>query len=100
MHQLSLALQGSWKVLVAGMILGAGLPSLFAIGIRSLAYGEGGDAELSHAKGNLIGKVMAGIMFALVLAAIALGILTIVAAGFGKSVSYTHIYPVLVDKKH
>lgn len=100
MHQLSLALQGSWKVLVAGMILGAGLPSLFAIGIRSLAYGEGGEAELSHAKGHTIGKIMAGFMFALVLAAITLGILTIVAAGFGKSVTYDHIYPVLVDKKH
>ncbi len=98
MHNLTLALQGAWKVLLVGMILGAGLPALFAFGIRSLAYGTGGDAEVSHEAGHPVGKVMAALIFALVLAVIGLGILTIVASGFGKAVSYEHIYPVLVDK--
>jgi hypothetical protein len=37
MNNLSLALQGGWKVLLAGLLLGAGLPTIFAVGIRSLA---------------------------------------------------------------
>ena len=45
MHNVGFALQGAWKVLAAGLILGAGLPLLFALGIRSLAYGAGGEAE-------------------------------------------------------
>ena len=46
MHNLGFALEGAWKVLLASVILGAGLPALFALGIRSLAYGAGGDAEV------------------------------------------------------
>ena len=46
MHNLGFALDGAWKVLLAGLVLGAGLPVLFALGIRSLAYGAGGDAEV------------------------------------------------------
>lgn len=99
MHNFSLALQGGLKVLMVGLLLGAGLPALFAVGIRSLAYGTGGDAEVSHESGHPAGKVVAALVFALVLVAIGLGILTIVASGFGKSVSYEHIYPVLVPKK-
>lgn len=98
MHNLTLALQGAWKVLAVALLLGAGLPALFAVGIRSLAYGTGGDAELSHASGHPLGRVVAGLVFLLVVVAVGLGILTIVAAGFGKAVSYEHIYPVLVPK--
>jgi hypothetical protein len=36
--------------------------------------------------------------FAVVLAAVALGIIYIVASGFGKALSFDHIYPTLVDK--
>lgn len=100
MNNVSFALDAAWKVLVAGLVLGAGLPAVFALGIRSLAYGVGGDAEVSHAAPHPIGRVGAYVCFALVLAAIALGITFIVASGFGKVLSFEHIYPVLQDKKH
>lgn len=41
MHNLGFALDGAWQVLLAGLALGAGLPVLFALGIRSLAWGAG-----------------------------------------------------------
>lgn len=101
MNNVSLALDAAWKVLVAGLILGAGLPAVFAMGIRSLAYGTGGAAEVdSTAAPHPIGRLGAAVCFAVVVAAIALGITYIVASGFGKALDFSHVYPVIVDKKH
>ncbi|MDT5031771.1 MAG: hypothetical protein QOC94_1942 [Actinoplanes sp.] len=103
MHNLGFALQGAWKVLAASLILGAGLPTLFALGIRSLAWGAGGDAEV-HATGvtgpraHPLGKVVGWLLFAIVLAGVVLGITFIVASGFGKALSFEHIYPTIIDK--
>ena len=103
MHNLGFALEGAWKVLAASVILGAGLPLLFALGIRSLAYGAGGDAEVheSGVKGpaaHPAGTVLGYVLFAIVLLGVALGITFIVASGFGKALDFSHIYPTLVDK--
>lgn len=103
MHNLTLAFEGAWKVLLAGLILGAGLPAIFALGIRSLAYGAGGEAEVHEAgtagpKGNPIGTIGGYVAFALVLLGVVLGITFIVATGFGKALSFAHIYPTIVDK--
>jgi hypothetical protein len=103
MHNFALAFDGAWKVLVASLILGAGLPALFALGIRSLAWGAGGDAEV-HAAGaagpraNPVGTVLGWILFLVVLAGVVLGITFIVASGFGKALSFEHIYPTIVSK--
>ncbi|BCJ49998.1 hypothetical protein Asp14428_14730 [Actinoplanes sp. NBRC 14428] len=103
MHNLGFALEGAWQVLAAGLLLGAGLPALFGLGIRALAYGAGGDAE-EHAAGvrgpaaHRLGTVAAWLLFALVLAGVALGITFIVASGFGKTLSFAHLVPTLVDK--
>jgi hypothetical protein len=102
-HTLSLEFQAVWKILVFGIILGAGLPTLFAFGIRSMAYGAGGEAEL-HESGvalptaHPIGKVLAFVCFAIVLLAIALALTFLVATGFGKALSFDHIYPTIVAK--
>jgi len=103
MHNLSFALEGAWKVLVAGVLLGAGLPALFALGIRSLAYGAGGDAPVPApgvpvASRQPIGTVVGYLLFAVVLAGVLLGIAFIAAGGFGKALSFAHVYPTLVDK--
>ncbi|XVX19656.1 hypothetical protein ACQP1U_15320 [Actinomycetota bacterium] len=98
MNNLPLALEGAGKVLLAGLILGAGLPAIFALGIRALAYGVGGDAEVSHERPHPIGKLLAALCFAIVLGGIALGITIVVASGFGKAVSFENIIPVIVDK--
>jgi|SRR3954470_21729336 hypothetical protein len=104
MHNVGFALQGAWKVLIAGLVLGAGLPVLFGLGIRSLAWGAGGDAEIhpdgvTGPKANPLGTVLGWVCFVVVLLGIALGITYIVATGFGKALSFEHIYPMIVDKK-
>jgi hypothetical protein len=103
MHNVTLALQGSWKVLVASLVLGAGLPLIFALGIRSLAWGAGGEAEVHEsgvaaAKANPAGTVLGWILFLIVLAGVALGITFVVATGFGKVMSFDHIYPTIHSK--
>ena len=102
-HTFSLEFQAVWKILVFGVILGAGLPALFAAGVRALAYGQGGEAE-THAAGaaaaapHPIGRAIAALCFAVVVVAVALGIVFIVASGFGKALSFEHIYPTIIDK--
>jgi hypothetical protein len=45
-YDLRFAIETIWKVALASLILGAGLPVLFATGIRSLAWGAAGDRDL------------------------------------------------------
>ena len=102
-HTLSLEAQAIWKILVLGLILGAGLPALFAAGIRAMAFGQGGEAEV-HATGTAaaaphpVGRAIAVLCFAIVILAVVLGIVFIVASGFGKALSFSNIYPTIVDK--
>lgn len=99
LHNLGLLFDAAWKVLAVGLLLGAGLPALFALGIRSMAYGVGGAAEIdTTASPHPVGRALGILCFAIVAAAVLLGITIIVASGFGKSVSFEHIFPVLVDK--
>lgn len=86
------------KVVVIGLIAGAGLPALFALGMASWAYGTGGDAETTHAAGHPLGKLAGLLCFVVVLAAIALGIAIVVASGFGYEVSFEHVLPTFVPK--
>jgi hypothetical protein len=103
-HTLSLELQSIWKILVVGLVLGAGLPTVFAAGIRATAYGQGGDAE-EHGSGaaaaapHPIGRAIGVLCFAVVLAAVALALVYIVATGMGKVLSFDHVYPTITSKK-
>jgi hypothetical protein len=99
MNNVMLAFEGAWKVLAVSLVMGAGLPMIFGLGIRSLALGAGGDAEVDHAKPKPIGKVLAALCLLIVLAGVAVGITVVVASGFDKEVSFEHIYPVLVKKE-
>lgn len=98
MNDLVLALGGAWKVLVVSLLLGAGLPTVFALGVRSMALGVGGDAEVTRAEPHPVGRLLAGLCFLVVLLGVALGITIVVASGFGKAVSFEHIYPTIVGK--
>ena len=99
MHNFGFALEGAWRVLLASLILGAGLPAVFALGIRSMAYGTGGAAEVDTTSApHPLGKVLAYVCFAIVVLAALLGITYIVASGLGKALSFEHIYPTIVDK--
>jgi hypothetical protein len=84
-----------WKIVVYGALLGAGLPALFAIGLRALALpggarvqtagaggGTGPDSDSDQlVGGNVLGMIIAGILFLIVLAAIAWGIYEVYKIG-------------------
>lgn len=60
-----------WKIVVFGLLLGAGLPALFAVGLRVLSTDGAVTTRLAN-------RIVAGLCFAAVLAAIGWGIYTIV----------------------
>lgn len=73
-----------WQVLAVGLLLGAGIPALFSIGMRSLEVGRvpapaGGGAEGTVA--STTGKIGAGICFGVCILAVLFGIVVII---FGK----------------
>lgn len=65
-----------WRIVVVSLLVGAGLPALFAVGIRGLAT-EGRPAARGAVRG---GTVLAVLCFAAVLAAVGWGIATIVTS--------------------
>lgn len=99
-YDLKFAAEAIWKVAVASLILGAGLPVLYASGIRSLAWGAGGDAEVAHAKPNPIGKVLAAAIFVIVGYAIVSGIVYIIATGKGSNydITFQNLIPEIQKK--
>lgn len=90
-----LALEGAGRVLVAGLLLGAGLPLVFALGIRALAWAEGGDAEKSHAEPRPVGRLLAWLCFGVVVVGILMGLTVIVASGFGLELTFRGVLPVM-----
>jgi hypothetical protein len=99
-YDLKFAVETIWKVGVASLVLGAGLPILFAVGIRSLAWGSGGEAEAAPARANPLGKVLAGVIFLIVAYAIAAGIVYIIATGKGANydITFKHVIPEIYKK--
>ena len=80
-------LSALWKICVIGIICGAGLPAVFATGLRLLSLPAPGVGTVRPSEdderiyfGNVAGAVGAGICFAVVLAAIGLGIYWIVSS--------------------
>ena len=98
MNNLWLALEGARNVLLIGLLLGAGLPAIFALGIRALSWGSGTMVNTEDHTPHLWGRIVGYFCFAIVLAAIALGIGAIVASGFGMRLSFEYIFPVFVPK--
>ncbi len=104
---LSLFLQDIWKVLLYSLLLGAGLPVLYAVGVRASALGtvgaDGGQTATTAAtaavrRRRLIGRALAGVCFLVVLGGIALGLASIVASGHGEQLSFEQGYPTFVPK--
>jgi hypothetical protein len=85
MDVLMQSLTAIWQVALGALVLGAGLPALFALGMRSL-YGReslvataGGEPRLSRP--TSLGRLGAVVCFGVVIAAVLFGIVVIV---FGK----------------
>lgn len=76
-----------WQIVVLALIAGAGLPALFAVGLRALALSGARGGQQSEGEsarlvgGNPIGLVAGGLCFLIVLAAIGWGIWAIYEAG-------------------
>jgi len=73
-----------WEIVVFGLLAGAGLPALFAIGMRALsipARGQAADGQDQLVGGNPAGIAVAAVCFLIVLAAIGYGIYIIVKSG-------------------
>jgi hypothetical protein len=103
----SLFFQDIWKVLLYSLVLGAGLPVVYALGVRASAFGtvgvdgaEGADGAqtVELRRRHLLGKTAAGVCFAVVLAGIGLGLAYIWASGHGDQLSFEHGYPTFVPK--
>ncbi|MDI9628841.1 MAG: hypothetical protein QM286_09900 [Acidobacteriota bacterium] len=73
MELFGLVLRSFLEVLLVGALLGAGLPALFALGVRVVAISEG---RRSY-------RILAYAIFALVVVIVLLGIAVIVADGLG-----------------
>ena len=61
MNNVALAADGAWKVLVASLVLGAGLPIIFALGVRARAYAAGGGTDGHHTERHPVGNVLAAL---------------------------------------
>ena len=91
-------LSAIWKIVVFGLLAGAGLPALFAIGMTALSHGgartsrgaaatTGGDAggrDEVLIGGSVSGMIIAATCFLIVLAAIGWGIYEIYQSGHPK----------------
>ena len=51
-----------------------------------------------HTERHPVGNVLFALCILVVLLGVALGITIVVASGFGKAVSFEHIYPTIVSK--
>jgi hypothetical protein len=82
------AFDALWQVLAAGLILGAGLPALFALGMRSLASQRPvtADGTTFTAAPTVAGRVGAVVCFGLCVLAVLFGIVVIIFGSqlFGK----------------
>lgn len=103
MDTLRLSLEGAWELFKVGLVLGAGLPILFAVGVRLIS----GPAQVAGADGTMVARppgvlsrILGWVTFALVLYAVVVGIEIIVGAGMGKVVEFHGGLPVLADKPH
>ncbi|OBA36679.1 MULTISPECIES: hypothetical protein [unclassified Rhodococcus (in: high G+C Gram-positive bacteria)] len=70
MNLLTHTLDSLWQVVLVGLLLGAGLPSLFALGVRALDTGRGSDGIPTP-----VARAAAVLCFAVVACAILAGIL-------------------------
>jgi hypothetical protein len=80
-----------WKIVVFGLIAGAGLPALFAGGLYALSLGpnraraatagaEGGDSDVLVG-GSVVGMVLAAVAFLIILAAVGWSVYEIYTLG-------------------
>ncbi len=68
-------------VLSVGLVIGAGLPAIFSLGMRALTIGRPSSADGQEVTGSAspLGVTLASVCFGIIVAAIVFGIVVIVA---------------------
>jgi hypothetical protein len=101
----TLFLEAAGQVALAALLLGACLPALFAIGVRSFTLA--GAATRPVSDGETITpsrlpvpllRAIGTLCYVLVVAAVVIGLSVIIATGFGQEISFEHIVPTFVPK--
>lgn len=83
MEILTESFEALWQVVAVGLLLGAGLPALFALGVRALEsdrvlLADGGEFT---SRASTSGKALAGLCFGVTALAVVFGIVVII---FGR----------------
>jgi len=82
----------AWRVAVWGLVLGAGVPLVFAVGVRQFA----GTSDTTEP--SALNRALGVLCYALLVFTIVAGLMVIIAAGLGKAVSFEHVFPTFVAK--
>lgn len=98
MDQLWAALNATWRILLIGLLLGAGLPALFSLGVRALSWGSGDPEVAGDFTTSWRGKVVAWSLFTFVILCVLAGLAFIIAHGLGIKISFNGIIPVFTPK--
>jgi hypothetical protein len=100
MDTLKLVFTAAEHVLIYGFLLGAGLPVIFAVGVRALAGvpGTAPDGSVTPSDPGLGNKLLAYLAFGVVIFAVIVGIMVIVGAGLGMVVTFDNLIPSLEPK--
>ncbi|RUR03054.1 hypothetical protein [Labedella endophytica] len=100
----ALFLEAAAQVAVIALLLGAGLPALFALGVRSFALAggaasveQGGPGTTPSMPAPLL-RLIGAVCFAVVALALIVGLTLIIATGFGQEVSFVNVFPTFVPK--
>jgi hypothetical protein len=101
----TLFLEAAGQVALVALLLGAGLPALFAVGVRSFSLAgaaghpgvDGETSTTSRIPAPLL-RIIGTLCYVLVIAAVVIGLSVIIATGFGQEVSFEHIVPTFVPK--
>jgi hypothetical protein len=84
-----------WKILVFGLVVGAGLPTLFAVGVRLNAEGASVTGDTGVAHRNRVPVAISSAIFAVVLIAVTTAVLYVARDFLGQ---YTGVY--ILGAKH
>lgn len=95
MNNLIIALDGAWKVLLAGLLLGAGIPTLFAMAVKS-GDGRGGEAA-GGAPSRAAGKLTAAVFFFIILTLVVYGLAWLIFTSLGFKVGFSGPFPDVLE---
>jgi hypothetical protein len=84
-----------WKILVFGLLVGAGLPALFAVGVRLNAEGAGVTGDAAVAQRNRVLLAISSAIFAVVLIGVIIGVLFVARDFIGQ-----HTGAYMLGAKH